>query len=254
MLVCLVFPSLLFAQKDTCIISGKIEHSSLKPSTVVVDLLGTKPLMRFISAGENFTFKISAPADSIQIVGVRLTYFDTTGNIDGEGDLYLDTSRIFYQKVRLKDMVPLMLAPGEIRLTINDPAEKMLRPKLSGPQNTVDYQEKLSIPVRQINALLDENESKLRRARANGEDTIALKIGRTALLKQGFEINKKYIRDNPHSIVSIQALKMMGPGDPLSPKPLGELTILFNTLSPEIRNSKAGFAYLEKLKDLKKGL
>jgi len=136
------------------------------------------------------------------------------------------------------------LVPGSINLKVNTDANSISHLTVDGPELTTEYQTKLLLPISECTQKMDEIEAEIRKG---GSDTASLKKELNATISKSFGTARDYIKQHPNSPLSIEALEMMGSGDPTIPVPKRseDLAALYHSLSPNIQNSEAGKQYFE---------
>jgi uncharacterized protein involved in exopolysaccharide biosynthesis len=125
--------------------------------------------------------------------------------------------------------------------------ENVIDPK-SGMQEIDYFNENVVNKVQTYNAETRKLYADIKAASVNkSADTIALKKQIDEVVRKCFQVPQEFIKAHPSSPYSCRALKMLGKGEPGYPVSVAELERLFNSLSPEIKDSDSGKAYLVQL-------
>ncbi len=219
------FPMFAFAQNSQYIISGNIEDIK-SPSTVYcyvnndVDSITTR----------NGSFKFLGTIPTATLVTIRVKYNNSQQSVE---------------------QIPVYVVGGDISLQWKYPLQPYTL-VIKGPQETIDYTDKLTNPVLKTNEEIDRIDEQLATARtAKSQDTTAIKAKRKITVAKGYSISRTFIQTHPNSYVSFIALQMMGIGEIANPNRLSDLKTLYAGLSPELRNSEDGKSYQQFLDNLK---
>ncbi|MFB9843927.1 hypothetical protein [Mucilaginibacter ginsenosidivorans] len=145
----------------------------------------------------------------------------------------------------INNTIALFLVPGE-NITVKVTSSALSQEySIEGPVLTMDYQTRLLAPVQRYNTQINQINAKLR---STGADTVLLKKEMNQAIAGCFNVPRQYILSNPHSLLCMTALRMMGNGDPTLKEPVSELDTLFHSLSSEIQNSDEGKDFGERLR------
>lgn len=105
-------------------------------------------------------------------------------------------------------------------------------------RDSVDFQH-LVHKVMELNQSIDSLNKRIVEEPSNQE----LKIDYNKFLQECFQIPKDFIKRHPSSILTIQALRMLGSGSLNTPAPIDTLNELFSSLSQDLKESEEGRAY-----------
>jgi len=215
--ILLLCSAVLQAQTDTCFLRGRLADIGAEKIYLYVDNITDSSL---VCRG---SFKINVPIKSPKFAIIDVV------------------------KKNMHTTMPLFLDQGELDFYI-DSAKTV---HVSGAKLSVEYQDKLWDPVKRAN----ENVAVARKnymasKKSNTADSTVLKTIMDDSIHACFSIAESYARTHPGSVLSLTALNMMGRGDPTEKNGVAELQALFNTLTPEIRESEEGKLYATKLKRL----
>jgi len=144
------------------------------------------------------------------------------------------------------------IAPGKISVIINDLSKEnpVYSFSINGLQLAIDYETSLRKPVFEYNSLMGGLRDAIKIANQEGKDTSMLQTKLDEYTKKCFGVPKKFIKENPNSELCIEALKMMGKGDPTVPDGTDELRVLFASLAENIRDGNTGKDYQKTLDKL----
>jgi len=121
--------------------------------------------------------------------------------------------------------------------------EHVTDPK-NGTLESDDFTETVVHKVKAYNAETMKLYADINAARVNkSSDTVALMKQKEETVRKCFQVPQDYIKTHPSSPYSCKALKMLGKGEPGYPVSVAELEKLFNSLSPQVRDSDSGKAY-----------
>jgi len=144
----------------------------------------------------------------------------------------------------------IYLQPGELKIEV--PTDSIITAQVKEPKLSKDFNDKLYKPVAYDNAEIEHCGHQLASARRNSEsDTTQLKTQLAIAIKKCFLIPQVYIRANPDSPLSINALQMLGIGAKEADLSLDDIEKLYYSLSDNVKNSVAGSQYAQWLKNQK---
>ena len=217
-------PNILFGQQDSCIVEGQIANfkSNIR---ITLSIAGNVNEADFREGKFLLTSEVSHP-----VLAILNIY-------------YQESKRPF-------DYIPIFLQKGIIYLIISNP-DSTFKLLFNGPELSSEYQFNLWEPVKKYNEEMKLLDTKYQYSVKYAiSDTSILSGELTLKQKKCWQVPKDYIMRNPTSLVSIEALKFLGNGDPSIPDKIQELQALYNSLSKDIKNSPEGIKYAEKLKKL----
>ncbi|MDB5004406.1 MAG: hypothetical protein JWQ34_2631 [Mucilaginibacter sp.] len=216
----LLYPLALFAQPVTCKISIKI-----------TDL--TSPAVLYMRMGNH--------TDTLHTTNGQMTW---NKDIDHpqQGVLTID-----YTGNKRSDYQPLFLANGHISITISNP-DGPYQATVDGLSEAVSYENDLWKPVHLQNEAINELKRDYTDAvNKRSSDTLTRHTLIFEAVKKCFDIPRQFIKTHPTSLLSIEALKYMGNGDPTNADRLNELKALYASLSQKVKESPEGIIYQNKL-------
>lgn len=139
------------------------------------------------------------------------------------------------------------LCPGTTNIVVQD-LKQNAELKVSGPKWAEDYQNKLLMPITAMNVLAEEYRRKYKEAKKeNLPDTLTYTNLRNKAIFDCYQFPQNYIKTNPSSPLNFTALQMMGMGSPVAKVDVEMLRRIFDSLSQEVRASKAGQEYEKRL-------
>lgn len=225
---CLLFRGAATAQSLSYTLTVSSEQFQ-SVSKAVLNIKGVKDSANFENGKFHFSGTMPAP-----VTGT--VFIDYAGN-----DQYTHHYYIY-------------LAGGDVALSIADPEGKN-EVVITGSQLTTEYEYKLLRPVMQYNKSVESLSRKVYEAQQNqASDTTSINALNKELnetIVKCFQVPQDYIKANPSSPVSLEALRMLGTGEPGSPVTFAQIESIFNSLSTDIKESAAGKEYAEKLSQLK---
>ncbi|PWG81968.1 TlpA disulfide reductase family protein [Pararcticibacter amylolyticus] len=145
-------------------------------------------------------------------------------------------------------MLQLYLEPGKISVS---GADSLQNAKVAGgPVNTDnDVLKNLLKPVNEKMAAIQKEYANAPEAKQKSEEfTSALQKRYEALEGEQKAVYKTYIKSHPGSLISLFSIKDLAGSVP----DVAEVEPLFNSLSASVKSSRAGVAYAEELKNMKK--
>ncbi|MFT4032349.1 MAG: TlpA disulfide reductase family protein [Siphonobacter sp.] len=186
-------------------------------------------------------------ADKIQVdtVQIKKGEFEFKGSVESpqKAILFVDTKNAGIRKVTNNHIVSFYLEPGTIAISSPDSA---IHASVKGASMNVDN-EKLKVALKttdeQMSKLMKEYQAATPEQRKSKEFEEAIDARYEAIQKDQKVIYGEFIKKNPASLVSLDALKSYGGYDPN----YTDVEPLFAGLSSEVRNSVAGKKYAESL-------
>jgi peroxiredoxin len=228
MLALAALPAIAFAQDTQYNIKGKI-GSFNAPAKVYLEYRFPKGKPIYDSCavvnGE-FHFKGSvgaAPLDAYLLFNRKGT---GTGNAEGYRVIYLE--------------------PGTIKVTATD---KMETAVVDGPKTNQENEKYQLVekPVTDAYAALEEKQKAATEAeKASPEYIQKAKDDEKAIDQMSAAIDKKFIQENPNSIISLTALESVAYSADYV-----EIEPLYSALTPEVKNTAAGKAFGDRMPKLK---
>jgi len=219
----MIIPVLSKAQLTHCSIKGMVDNKNISYVTLHIgDTMDTA----FVEHG---MFAFSVTLVDPEFAALYLNYLDES------------------QK---RDLVPVFLQEGALSLIIST-SNGVIRVNVTGPVLSVDYEYKLWEPVKQLNVDIQNLNAVYYKEKTDDKpDTTTIHAQLLSKIRECFKIPKDYIRQHPDSQLSLQALTMLGSGDPTSQNGKEELAALFATLSEDVKNSEPGKKYRRTLNRL----
>jgi hypothetical protein len=220
-IILILFPSLVFAQINTCTIKLSVEGQR-QPVSVGLLHKGSSSTHDFGSGTSILIDSITAPGLATLIVNYK-NWFPKRNRFD------------------------IYLVPGTIAIKVLTDKDSIGYLEVEGPLITKEYNDLLTVRVTNENIKIIKLKELLKQS---GTDTLALIHQIDQEISNCFAVPRNYIRSHQSSPLSIIALQMMGSGDPTNSHPLKDLQQLFDSMKPEIKNSEKGKQYEQNLKAL----
>ncbi|WP_232793693.1 TlpA disulfide reductase family protein [Siphonobacter sp. SORGH_AS_0500] len=161
--------------------------------------------------------------------------------------VFVDAKNKGLRQVGRDHIVYLYLEPGTINVQSPDSA---VHASVKGPAvNTENEKLKASLKAssEKMAALMADYQKATPEQRQSKEFEEAIDKRYEAIQEEQKAVNAQFIKANPKSIVSLDALQDVGGSVP----EYADVEPLFRTLAPEVKNTEAGKAYAKKLETMK---
>jgi len=219
-------PAILLAQTGKYVIEGSI-GSYNAPAKVYLQYRVKGKTNTDSVALKNGKFKFDGTVGTLPVAAYLLF------NEKGSGPNYHDYKQVY-------------LEPGIIKVNTGD---LLTNATIEGPKTNTDN-EKFQLAYKPINdeqKIIDGKEKAATPEERNSPEFIkADKAAQKALDDRELAMNKKFIRENPDSYISLNALEMITYSSDYS-----DIAPLFNSLSATIKESETGKKFAERLPKLK---
>lgn len=224
-----LLPSVLWAQSGSYTVQGQLD--------------GVKaPAKAYLRYGAGTALKL----DSTTIQNGKFAF---KGSVDSpiKGTLLVDKRGTGLSKTRPTPSISLYLEPGTVKVSSPDSLKNAV---VSGTPLNVDNQ-KLDVALKpsldKMDALMQEYRAATPEQRSKKEFSDALDKRYEAIEAEQKMVYAQFIKSMPQSLVALDALKSFGGYAP----EYGEVRPVFDGLSDDVKNSKAGQEYAATLNRIK---